>query len=109
MNNSFIKSPLNYTGNKYRILDQIFPFFPQKIKTMVDLFCGGATVGINVESEECYFIDNNPMVIGLLEFLSKQSFDAFLENVEKIITHFNLSNSYRNTYSFYSNRIKFKK
>lgn len=27
----FIKSPLNYTGNKYRILKQIVPFFPKKI------------------------------------------------------------------------------
>lgn len=28
---SFIKSPLNYTGGKYKLLNQIIPFFPQKI------------------------------------------------------------------------------
>ena len=43
-----IKSPINYTGNKFRILNQIQPYFPKNIGTMVDLFCGGATVGINV-------------------------------------------------------------
>lgn len=36
----FIKSPLNYTGNKYRILDQIEEFFPKQINQMIDLFCG---------------------------------------------------------------------
>ena len=36
----YTKTPLNYTGNKYRLLEQIQPYFPQKIKVMVDLFCG---------------------------------------------------------------------
>ena len=27
-NDGFLKSPLNYTGNKYRILDQIIKYFP---------------------------------------------------------------------------------
>lgn len=37
-----IKSPLNYTWNKYRILNQIKPHFPKKTNCMIDLFCGGA-------------------------------------------------------------------
>ena len=42
-----VKSPLNYTGNKYRIMDQMRRHFPENIECMVDLFCGGATVGLN--------------------------------------------------------------
>lgn len=102
---NFIKSPLNYTGNKYRILRQIVPYFPAGINTMVDLFCGGATVGINIVCKECYFVDSNPMVIGLLDFLKRQEFDVFLVNVESTIKKYKMSNSYRNTYKFYSSQI----
>lgn len=62
-----IKSPLNYTGNKFRILDQIQPYFPKKIDVMVDLFCGGATVGLNTECNKVIFIDNEPRIIWLLK------------------------------------------
>lgn len=48
----FLASPLNYTGGKYRLLPQIMPLFPQNISTAVDLFCGGANVGINLEAKD---------------------------------------------------------
>ena len=36
-----IKSPLNYTGGKFKLLPQILPLFPNDINTFVDLFGGG--------------------------------------------------------------------
>lgn len=39
--NDFIKSPLNYIGGKYKILNQILPLFPKKINNFVDLFTRG--------------------------------------------------------------------
>ena len=101
----YTKTPLNYTGNKYRLLEQIQPYFPQKIKVMVDLFCGGATVGLNTDCEEVYFIDNDANVIGLLKFFEKQKFDSLLIKLEKIINDFNLSNSFRNGFKYYKERI----
>lgn len=95
------KSPLNYTGNKYRILNQIKPFFPTKIKCMVDLFCGGATVGLNVDAEKVIFVDNNIKVINLLKFLARQDFDEFLLLCEKLIDKYGLSYSYKNGYKIY--------
>ncbi|MCA6072598.1 MAG: DNA adenine methylase, partial [Endomicrobium sp.] len=44
MNETFIKSPLNYVGGKYKILPQIIPLFPKDINCFVDLFAGGANV-----------------------------------------------------------------
>ena len=61
----YVKSPLNYTGNKYRILSQILPHMPKKIDLMVDLFAGGATVGLNVEAKNVVFVDSNIRVINL--------------------------------------------
>ena len=37
----YIKSPLNYTGGKYKLLPQILPLFPNEIDTFIDLFGGG--------------------------------------------------------------------
>ena len=98
---NFIKSPLNYTGNKYRILSQITQYFPSDINCMVDLFCGGATVGLNTKAKKVVFVDSNERVIDLLIFLSKQSFDKFLINCEKLILRYHLSNSYENGYQTY--------
>lgn len=99
-----VKSPLNYTGNKYRILSQIKPHFPKQIKTMVDLFCGGATVGLNTPCENVIFIDSNPYVINLLQYLAQCNFNSLLSRLEHLINHYHLSYSAQNTYSYYFNQ-----
>lgn len=38
-----VKSPLNYTGSKFKLLDQLIPLFPSDIKIFADMFTGGAT------------------------------------------------------------------
>lgn len=43
MKNNYIQSPLNYTGGKYKLLNQLVPLFPKNINTFIDLFGGGAT------------------------------------------------------------------
>jgi len=39
------KSPINYTGGKFKLLPQILPLFPSNIDIFVDLFAGGFNVG----------------------------------------------------------------
>ncbi len=73
----YIKSPLNYTGGKYKILDSILPCFPKGISTFVDLFGGGFNVGINVGADKIIYNDHNV-------FLS-QMFEYFKENGLKVI------------------------
>lgn len=99
--NNFIKSPINYTGNKYRILPQITKYFPQKIDTFVDLFCGGATVGFNVDAKHVVLIDGNRKVINLLKTLAVEKIEKIISEIEKIINKYNLSYSLKNTYTFY--------
>lgn len=99
--NLYIKSPLNYTGNKYRILPQILPHFPKKIGTMVDMFCGGATVGINVDADKVIFVDNNPRVISLLKFLAMSNFDRLMFGFARIIGKYKLSASFLDGYECY--------
>ena len=55
--NNYIKSPLNYTGGKYKLLKQIIPLLPDNINTFVDLFGGGFNVGINVKANKIIYND----------------------------------------------------
>lgn len=98
---NFIKSPINYTGNKYRILPQITKYFPKKINIFVDLFCGGATVGFNVNANHIILIDGNPKVINLLKTLACEDIKKIIKEIEANIKKYNLSYSLKNTYAYY--------
>lgn len=99
--NNMIKSPINYTGNKYRLLSQFKKYFPEKTGTFVDLFCGGATVGFNVNADKIILIDNNERVINLLDFLARNNIHEIINDIEKTISTYNLSYSRKNTYKYY--------
>ena len=43
-----MRTPLNYTGNKSRLIKEFKNKFPEKVGVFVDLFCGGGTVGLSV-------------------------------------------------------------
>ena len=105
-NTKYLKSPLNYTGNKYRVFGQIEPFFPEHTGTFVDLFCGGATVGINVNADKVIFIDKNNRVISLLKFLATENFDSLLKALLKKVHEYNLSCSYESKYSSFYNAAR---
>ena len=49
MPDTYVKSPLNYIGGKYKLLPEILPLFPENIGNFVDLFGGGFNVGANVK------------------------------------------------------------
>lgn len=67
MKNTYIKSPLNYVGGKYKLLPQIIPLIPKDINTFVDLFGGGFNVGINIEAKHLVYNDICKQVVDLLE------------------------------------------
>src|SRR3989344_929513 len=94
-------TPLNYTGNKSRLMSQFAEYFPKNIVVFVDLFCGGATVGLNVDAREIIFLDNNHNVINLLKHLSLSDFDVLLSRLEKLISKYGLSYSAKFGYRQY--------
>jgi len=100
-----MKTPLNYTGNKSRLVEQFINYFPTNVEVFVDLFCGGATVGLRANAKRVIFIDNNLNVINLLKHLSKHSFETLLFRVEKLIEKYRLSYSAKYSYSMYRYKI----
>ena len=104
-NKQYIKSPLNYVGGKYKILNQIIPKFPKEINTFVDLFGGGFNVGINVNSKKVIYNDIIIPLCELMKFFSTTTADKLIEKLEKNILVNNLNKE--NTDSFLQLRNKF--
>lgn len=86
-----VKSPLNYIGNKFKLLPQILPLLPTKINTFVDLFCGGGDVCANVTANTVRANDINFHVIELFETFQCNSIDSVLEYIDQRIEEYQLS------------------
>lgn len=82
MQDRLIQSPLNYTGGKYKLLSQILPFFPKKIELALDLFCGGANVGLNLNSKKLILNDKEKELIRLFEYFKKHQNDKIFKDLE---------------------------
>src|SRR3989344_1573443 len=87
----FIKSPLNYIGGKYKILNQILPHFPSNINHFIDLFSGGCNVGINVDARKIYFNDNLTYLIEMYKAFQREDIKTTFEHIESRIEEFDLS------------------
>ncbi len=98
---TYVKSPLNYTGGKYKLLGQIIPLFPNNIDTFVDLFCGGCNVGINVEAKSVICNDKEQAVIDLMRYFNSNEVNDIIVEIEKVIEKYGLTDTYRNGYEFY--------
>lgn len=103
-----IKSPLNYIGGKYKLLDQIVPLFPKSVNTFIDLFAGGCNVGINSNANKIVFNDNLTYLIELYVTFQQNDLGTTLNHIENRINEFSLSltneSGYKNFKNFYNEK-----
>lgn len=99
-----IKSPLNYTGGKTKLLPQLLAVFPKNIDTFYDLFCGGANVGVNIQASKVIYNDINKDLTGLLEYFSIHKPEDTISRIIGLIDEFGLSKSDENGYEAYGCR-----
>ncbi|MEG1313555.1 MAG: Dam family site-specific DNA-(adenine-N6)-methyltransferase, partial [Bacilli bacterium] len=91
--NDYVKSPLNYTGGKYKLLNNIITTFPSEIKNFVDLFAGGLNVGINVDAKNIYVNDHITYLIELYEYFTNTPIDRLLSEINNEIAKYSLSDT----------------
>jgi adenine-specific DNA-methyltransferase len=97
----FVKSPLNYTGGKHKLLPQLIEKFPNKVETFLDMFGGGFNVGANITAKKIIYNDNQKQVKDIIELIYNENIDDIINNIEGIIKKYALSDSYKNGYEFY--------
>ena len=97
-----IPSALNYIGGKYKLLPQLLPCFPENCDVVLDLFCGGANVGINLPSGRVIFNDCNEYIIGILSVFSRLPAEKVFDFLYKKIEACGLSLSSKYGYRYYN-------
>ena len=91
-----IRSPLFYTGDKYKIIGEIKKHFPKKINKFIEPFVGGGSVFLNVSAKVFLLNDINSNIMTLHEFLSSYKNIEDLENaLFSEIKKYGLSCSYK--------------
>ena len=95
-----ISCPFNYTGGKFKLLEQLQPLFDKK-KVFLDLFAGGGNVGINSSSSKVIFNDLNEKLIDLIKFIKDTDTNILLKQIDSIIDKYGLSNTSLYGYSYY--------
>lgn len=96
-----IPSALNYTGGKFKLLPQILPLFPKDIDKVVDLFCGGCNVGINMDCRDVLFNDSNEYLVGLLQTLLHMPKEEVFSWIDAALERYQLSRVSIHGYAHY--------
>lgn len=99
---TYLKSPMNYIGNKYRLLNQIIPLLPTTNR-FVDLFAGGLDVAINHKADEIYCNDINYHLIDIYKVFQSTDFDSLVLKLDNTIKKYGLSKTNSEGYQDFRN------
>ena len=92
MANPYIKSPISYTGGKYKLLPQILPLFPQReFRVFWENFSGGCNIAQNIKAKSYICCDVIEPLQKMLTYLKDTDLDYILNAVDRIINYFELS------------------
>lgn len=90
-----IGSPLNYTGNKFKLLKQLIPYLNNQSNKFVDVFAGSGLVALNTNSDNIILNDNNTITIQLLNYFKDNTSEKINNDMDKIIKKYGFTDSYR--------------
>ena len=100
---NYIKSPLNWVGNKYKYIDIINELVKGKeYEEIIDLFMGSGNVILNIDTKSNCYIgnDKNKLVPNLFTTIRKLDEDYNLEEFNKILDKWNYFREKDNYYAF---------
>lgn len=93
-----IKSPLNYTGGKFKLLPQLLEVFPTQVETFVDLFTGGGNVSVNVNAKHIVSNDFMRQVPEMLQEFKICGADECLKRIDTYIDRYQLTKENKDGY-----------
>ena len=99
--NEVIKSPLNYSGSKDNLMQQIHKYLPEHISTFVDIMGGAFNVGINVVANEVVYNEYNPFVYKLIKKLLNTKPNNTINYIEKMVASYKLEKSNSLSYNVF--------
>lgn len=98
---NYIGSPLNYVGNKFKLLDEIYSILPNNINTIIEPFCGSALVSLNSNCKNIILNDSSIYTIQLLNYFKNNSAEIIIQKTEEIIREYGFTDTFHNGYKIY--------
>lgn len=95
MRELYVKSPMNYIGGKFKMLPKFENIFPNDISMFYDIFGGGGTISLNVDSEFVFYNDIVFPVVDILKNMSDHNYNDIIKKIESIIETYDLSKTNR--------------
>ena len=107
----FIRSPLFYVGDKYKLVPQLKALFPKYIDNYYEPFCGGGSSFINTSANKFFLNDIDQNIIRIHKFLGKYADNSseFFDQIFEIIERYGLSCSYKGIFVPEEIKLKYKK
>ena len=87
---NYIKSPLFYMGNKYELLEQLVPLFPNEIDILYDLFGGSGVISLNINSKQTVYNEFNKNIYELIKIFKEKDSNEIISKIEKNVKDFDL-------------------
>lgn len=87
-------SPLNYQGNKSRIVDYLLALVPNDTTSIHEVFCGSAVFSFASNINNVYLNDINTYITDLISYFHDNEADAIIEQADNIIRQYGLTNTF---------------
>lgn len=95
--NKYVKSPIFYMGNKYRLLKELIPLFPKECETFVDVFGGSGVVSTNYENSKKIIYNEISTYINSLYKTLRTTSPTIIDNrCKELIKKFDLNTKGKN-------------
>ena len=94
-------SPINYQGNKSRIVDKLLPFIPKDTTAIHEIFCGSAILSFASSVDNIHLNDTNHYILDLIEYFRTNTAEEIIKKTDNLISQYGLTNTYyegRNNY-----------
>ncbi|WP_298081736.1 Dam family site-specific DNA-(adenine-N6)-methyltransferase [uncultured Campylobacter sp.] len=89
------RSPLFYTGDKYKLMPQLNELFPKEINRFIEPFVGGGSVFLNTNANSYLANDIDKNIIALHKMFLNFDLDELMRKFTNIINKYGLSFSFK--------------
>ena len=87
-------SPLNYQGNKSRIVDYLLALLPDDTTSIREIFCGSAILSFASQVNQIHLNDINPYILDLIRYFHNNEAEAIITQADEVIERYGLTNTF---------------
>ena len=87
-------SPLNYQGNKSRIVDYLLALLPNDTTSIREIFCGSAILSFASQVNQIHLNDINSYILDLIRYFHNNEAEAIITQADEVIERYGLTNTF---------------